>query len=179
MRRLAFDGAPTENMVGLDIVSHWDVGLEMYCDGGGRFKARFVEGDLLDEGDGKVNEMLTAKMDIISVSAVLHQWGWEKQVQAAKRIVSFSRGPGALVVGHQIGNVRGGEIMMKAIGVAVWRHDPATFERMWEEVGRATKTEWKVEARLLTWEDMGWDPKDQAFMEEGDRVIDFVVTRTA
>ncbi|KAL9114692.1 MAG: hypothetical protein Q9227_001370 [Pyrenula ochraceoflavens] len=174
MRRLAFDGAPTDKMIGLDIVSHWEVGFEMYKDRDW-FKARFVEANILDKENDYVDRMLSGKMDIVSMSAVLHQWSWEKQVEAAERVVSFSRAPGTLVVGHQIGNVEAGK--MVAMGVSVWKHDASTFQKLWAEVGEKTGTRWEVEARLLPWEYMGWDPKDTAFMPKGDQVLDFVVKR--
>ena len=175
MRQLAFDGAPTNNMYGVDIVSHWDVGFAMYRDQG-RFKAHFIEADIFSRDNAALNQLL-GKADIISISALLHQWAWDAQIAAAKRLVEFSSKPGAVVVGHQIGNVHGGEVTMKAGTRPSWRHDPTSFARLWEQVGAETNTEWQSESRLLAWEDMSWDSKDHAWMLEGDRVIDFVVTR--
>ena len=176
MRQLAFDGAPTNNMYGVDIVSHWDVGFAMYHDQG-RFEAHFIEADMLSKDNAALNQLL-GRADVVSVSALLHQWAWDAQITAAKRLVEFSSSkPGTMVVGHQIGNVNGGEVMIKAGTRPSWRHDPSSFARLWKQVGMETSTEWKTEARLLTWEDMGWDPEDHTWMLQGDRVIDFVVTR--
>ncbi|KAI9665928.1 MAG: hypothetical protein M1821_003863 [Bathelium mastoideum] len=176
MRQLAFGGAPTSNMHGVDIVSHWDVGFAMYRDQG-RFKAHFIETDMFSRDNATLNQLL-GRADVISISALLHQWAWDGQLAAAKRSVEFSSPkPGTLVVGHQIGNVQSGEITMKAGTRPSWRHDPTSFARLWEHAGAETNTEWKTEARLLTWEDIGWDAKDHAWMFEGDRVLDFVVTR--
>ena len=176
MRQLAFDGAPTYNMYGVDIVSHWDVGFAMYRDQG-RFKAHFIEADMFSSDNAALNQLL-GRANIISISALLHQWAWDAQITAGKRLVEFSSAkPGTVVVGHQIGNVHGGQVTIKAGTRPSWRHDPTTFARLWKQVGAETSTAWEIEARLLTWEEMGWDSQDHSWMLEGDCVIDFVVTR--
>ncbi|KAL9619571.1 MAG: hypothetical protein Q9160_005847 [Pyrenula sp. 1 TL-2023] len=190
MRRLAFDGAPTDHMIGLDIVSHWDLGFDLFRDTG-RFKAQFVEADLLslvpqtgdrkdddeDNANTKAFNLLHGQMDVISISAVLHQWALEQQVEAAKRLVPLSSGPGAMLLGYQIGNTEAQEIVMPSTVVPQFRHNPSSFRLMWEQVGRETGTLWKTEAKFLEWQDAGWDTEDYAWMAEGDRVLDFVVTR--
>lgn len=190
MRRLAFDGAPTDHMTGLDIVSHWDLGFDLFRDAG-RFKARFVEADLLSleaqTGDRKVNgedstiakafNSLQGKMNVISVSAVLHQWALKQQVEAAKRLVPFSSGPGAILLGYQIGNTVAQEIIMPSTVVPQFRHNPLSFRLMWEQVGRETGTLWETKAEFLEWNEAGWDTEDYTWMADGDRVLDFVITR--
>ena len=116
-------------------------------------------------------------MDVISISAVLHQWDWQGQVDAAKKVAAFSK-PGSLVVGYQIGNVEAQQLKFK-VSVPQWRHDPASFDKMWNQVGAETGSKWETKARLLTWEDIGLDPAETAFMDPGDRILDFVVTRTS
>ncbi|KIW48368.1 uncharacterized protein PV06_00962 [Exophiala oligosperma] len=61
--------------------------------------------------------------------------------------------------------------------VRQWRHDPESAARMWEEGGRLTNTQCITKARMKTWKDTGWDGKDIEFMDDGDMVLDFVVTR--
>jgi SAM-dependent methyltransferase len=174
MRRLAFDGAPTANLHGVDIVSHWDVGYELYRDRD-RFNARFIEADILST-ENPALQALSGRIDILSISAVLHQWNWNDQVEATKKIIAFTK-PGAIVLGYQIGNVEAKEVVNGVLHLKLWRHDPASFAKMWDQAGAETGTTWETEARLRSWEDMGWDPADQAWMEPGDRVIDFVITR--
>lgn len=174
MRRLVFDGAPSANLYGVDIVSHWDVGYALFRDQG-RFGAHFIEADILSSEDPALLA-LRGRVDIISISAVMHQWAWKDQLEAAKKLVAFAK-PGALVLGYQIGNVEGKQVMSRTLQVPQWRHDPASFAEMWNQVGAKTGSTWETEAWLRSWEDMGWDPEDQAWMEPGDRVIDFIVTR--
>ncbi|KAJ9633264.1 hypothetical protein H2204_007160 [Knufia peltigerae] len=53
---------------------------------------------------------LKGTVDVIHMSAVLHQWPWETQVQAARVVVSFSKPGTVVVVGYQIGNVNAGVV---------------------------------------------------------------------
>lgn len=176
LRRLAFDGARTENMYGIDIISHWDVGFNLYRDKD-RFKAHFIEANMLCVDENPALRELKGTADIVSVSAIFHQWDWINQLEGAKRVALYTKGPGSLVVGYQIGNVEGKQLINKTLKVPQYRHNPESFTKMWNQVGAETGTEWKISARLLNWEQMGWDPKDNEWMEPGDRALDFVVTR--
>lgn len=102
MHRLSFDGAPTGNMYGVDIVSHWDVWYELFRDQD-RFGVHFIESDILLLENPK-RQPLIGQVDILSVSMVLHPWDWNDQLEAAKTLVTFTK-PGPLILGHQIGNV--------------------------------------------------------------------------
>ncbi|KAJ5807088.1 hypothetical protein N7474_010680 [Penicillium riverlandense] len=175
MRRLVFDGAPSANLYGVDIVSHWDVGYALYRDRV-RFDAHFIQADILSSEKNPALQALKGRVDIISISAVMHQWGWKDQLEAAKKLVAFTRS-GALVVGYQIGNVEAKEVINPTLKVLQWRHNPVSFAKMWNQVGAETGSMWEAQAWLRSWEDMGWDPADQAWLEPGDAVIDFVVTR--
>lgn len=175
LRRLALDGAPSSHLYGVDIVSHWDLGFELYRDKG-RFGAHFVEADFTSEDDNCELFALKGRVGIISISALLHQWSWNDQVTAAKKLVAFSK-PGSLVVGYQIGNVQGKEVVFPATKRAVWRHDPASFERMWKQVGVETGSSWETKATLRTWESIGQDSESNKFLEKGNMALDFVVER--
>lgn len=176
MRRLVFDGVSSANLYGIDIVSHWDVGYALYRDRD-RFDAHFIEADILSSDNNPALRGLKGRMDIISISAVMHQWNWKDQVEAAKKLVAFVKSD-ALVVGYQIGNVEAKEVINPALQVPQWRHSPEYFAKMWNQVGAETGSTWETQAWLRSWEDMGWDPADQAWMDPGDTVMFFVVTRT-
>ena len=123
-----------------------------------------------------------------------------------EKIVRLTRaGRGSLVCGRQVGNERAGVYSSGADGgggggtgagaAGVWRHDVASFERMWEVVGRRTGSEWKVDATLdegRGWivkeeegkvgEDNGGNPKpkegeSERGMPEGTRRLRFTVER--
>ena len=179
-RRLVFDGAPSENMLGIDIANHWEIGYDLFRDRD-RFNARFLEADLMAVGMDRAPAELRAlkgEVEIIHVSAVLHQWDWDGELAAAKKLVYFSK-PGTLVVGHQIGSAEAKEVDNRLFKIKHWHHNPESLERMWKMVGAETGTEWKVQAWMRPWEVLGMGAKDAAFMEEGDAPVDFVVERTA
>jgi len=44
---------------------------------------------------------------------------------------------------------------------------------MWNQVGAETDFQVGTQAWLRSWEDMGWDPADQAWLEPGAKVLDF------
>jgi SAM-dependent methyltransferase len=177
LRRLVFDGSPSNNLYGIDIVSHWDVGYEMFCDKE-KFSAEFIETDILNPNAQL--KALGGKIDIVSVAHVLHQWLWEGQVAAAKQINSLVR-PGGMVVGFQVGTAGGPSKRHWDGGEKFhsWMmQDPESWREMWELVGKETGTEWRVDgAELKTWEEVGLDPKETAYLGEHARILQFVVTR--
>jgi hypothetical protein len=175
LRRLILDGAPSDKLYGVDIVSHWEVGYELYHDKD-RFVAHFIEADVLSSEEDPALRALLGRVDIISISALLHQWPWDQQVEVAKKLVAFSK-PGSLVVGYQIGNVEGKEVVFPATKRAVWRHDLVSFERMWRQVGVETGSTWETQAVLRSWESIGQNSESNKFLEPGNRALDFVVTR--
>jgi hypothetical protein len=177
LRRLCYDGAPSERMWGVDIVDPWRLGMEMYCDGGA-FRGNFIKADVLRSEESGELEVLKGEVDLISISAVMHQWFYDMQLRCAERLVGLSK-MGSLVFGHQIGTVEAGELEFGPQKVLLWRHNPASFARMWDEVGETTGTTWRTRATLLAFEEIGWDSEDQKRLEQGARVLDFVVERTS
>lgn len=100
LRQLAFDGAPTNNMFGVDIVSHWEVGLEMYKDSG-TFQANFIEADITSSNERLV--ALHSQADLIGISAVMHQFDLETQLTLCKAVIQLSK-RGCSLLGYQIGS---------------------------------------------------------------------------
>lgn len=45
-RRHVFDGAPSDHLCAVDILSYWDVCYRMFCDDT-RFSAHFIKGNIL------------------------------------------------------------------------------------------------------------------------------------
>lgn len=177
IRSLVADGAPSERLYAVDVVSHWEVGYEMYRDRD-HFSAHFIEADIMYPTAEL--SALRGTVDVISITHVLHQWDWADQVRAVKRLVELTSGNGALVVGFQVGSVGVREIQASGLAksAAYW-HDGASFEKMWDEVGAETGTQWVCETRMLGWEEVGWDPKDTEYLGVDARVIEFVVRRVS
>lgn len=142
MRRLNFDGAPSTNLYGVDIVSRWDVGYDLFRDRD-RFSAHFVEADILSEDPALL--ALRGRIDVVSIMYVFHQWDWEGQVAAAKKVCSFTRA-GSMVVGFQIGNVEAKDVLLEATQAPLWRHTPTSFPRLWDQLGAETGIKGKCQA---------------------------------
>ena len=177
LRRLVADGAPPDNLYAMDIVNHWDLGYELFRDRD-RFSAHFLEADILFPNAELM--ALRGKVDILYITHVLHQWDWENQAKCLVQLVGLSSGPGAMVVGFQVGSA--GERHIPASGLAksdAYWHNPSSFAEIWDRVGRETGTRWESRASLMTWEEVGWDPKDTEYLGIAARVIHFVVTRLA
>ena len=176
LRQLAFEGAPSNNLIGIDVVSFWDLGKEMFRDP--EFEGRFVECDVMKLDACSELLELKGKTDIINISAVLHQWDWGQQAAAVTQIIQLSK-VGTMVVGYQIGNADSNERQMDAEfnSVKILKQSPETFARLWREAGESTGTIWETEASMRSFESIGWDTEDCAWLPPGDEVLDFVVTR--
>jgi hypothetical protein len=48
---------------------------------------------------------------------------------------------------------------------------------MWDEVGTATATQWETQATLRPIQELGFDPRDMTWAEEGLGVLEFRVKR--
>ena len=173
LRRLVVDGAPSTNLYGVDIVNHWEVGYDLFRDHG-RFSAHFIEADILSEKDPALFA-LRGQVDIVSMMYVLHQWDWDGQVAAAVKLCRFAR-TGSMVVGCQMGNGEAGDVTLKNTPPQ-WRHNPASFQRLWEQVSQETGIKWSCQANFRTWEDMGWISEDHAWLEADAKLIEFVAFR--
>ena len=174
LRRLVFDGAPSDNLYAVDIVSHWEVGYEFFRDAD-KFRAEFMETDILNPNEKL--KSLTGKIDIISVTNVLHQWHWDDQVTAAKQLSLFSR-PGTMVVGYQAGVLGGPMTASEKPEYTTRLQNVESWKQMWDVVGESTGTEWKSEAKLRTWAECGYIPEETAYLGDDSRMLQFVVTRT-
>jgi hypothetical protein len=62
--------------------------------------------------------------------------------------------PNSLILGRQVGNTDAGDYVQKINkGSIMYRHNAESFKKMWDEVGQATGTKWKVHCdfKLLEW----------------------------
>jgi hypothetical protein len=134
------------------------------------FNAHFIEADILSETPAFAP--LKGNVDIVEVAQVLHQWNWDGQIKAAKILSTFTK-PGSIVVGNQIGNPKSQEVSLKSLMIPVYKHNPDSFEKRWNQVGGEIGSKWETQAWLRSFEDMGWDPSDAAWMEPGVGIIEF------
>lgn len=175
LRRLVFDGAPSDNLWGIDIVNHFDVGFDFFQDRE-HWKGRFIEADFLTVETSNILQPLRGKVDIIFLASVLHQWDWKGQLNAAAMLAYFTK-PGSLIVGLQMGKPVAGEVTTGELKVPLFLHTPESFANLWNEAGESTSTKWETEAWPRSWEHIGVDPADMAWMGADVRPFEFAVRR--
>jgi hypothetical protein len=175
MRKLVHDGAPSTNLYGAELKPEFiSLGYELFLDKD-TFGAHFMQADLFE--DGGALEKLKGKMDIVQAGLFLHLFDLEGQMEACERIVALlKQEKGVLILGQQIGATESHQ-MPKESGSKMYKHNADSFEKMWQEVGRRTGTEWKVTAWLDGW--LGVDMKKRLWDDPSTRRLVFELERIA
>lgn len=78
-----------------------------------------------------------------------------------------------MVIGHQVGSTEPGEVPSGNGGRMIHKHDVASFETWWKEVGKNTGSRWDVRAWLEEEGKEGkkWDdPETRRLVFEVERV---------
>jgi hypothetical protein len=178
LRRLALDGIPQGNLIGNDIVNHFDLGYELFKDKD-RFHVRYIESDLLFPTPEM--QKLNGQIDVVSIVHVLHQWDWETQVLACKELVKFS-GLGSVVIGYQGGTddiAKRTKLNTENGQPEFTLHDAETFQRMWQVVGEETGTQWDTEAAIVPWNELAYQDREVAYIGADFALLRFLVTRVS
>ena len=177
LRRLVADGAPSRNMYAADIESEfWDLGYVLFRDRP-TLGVSFLQADVFDPTSALAR--LKGKVDIVYIGSFLHLWEWQRQVRAARMIMGLTR-PGALVIGCQLGRVKGHEVRTgwKNGGKTYFMHDGETIKRLWNEASDLTNTEWEVDSEIVKVKELLPEPRDTAWMSEDARGLLFEAKRT-
>ena len=175
IRKLVFDGAPAQNLYGLDLNDKFiNLGYKLFRDNE-TLKASFVTGNLQD--DSSDVSSVEGKMDIISIISFLHLFDWDGQIKAAKRLVALSAPKkGSVIMGRQLGSSVG-EVFTSLDGVSKnYRHNIASFERFWKQVGEETNTNWRAESWLYD-DDLVDSNQSVAWATPNMQMIGFTVYR--
>ena len=175
IRKTIVDGAPAENIYGLDIECKFiDLGYELFCDRE-TLKSTFIAKDMLDPAADC--EDLDGKMDIIFISSFLHLFDWAGQVQGAWQLERLLRPQkGSVIAGRQLGSVVSGEFPNLQGEGTNFRHDVASFEKLWKQVGDEVGCRWNIEASLDD-SDFLAKNKGNAWSEPNMRMILFTIFR--
>ncbi|KAK5996710.1 Methyltransferase prhM [Cladobotryum mycophilum] len=150
VRQLAYQGIPTEKLYGADLFQEFlDIGFELFRDEGKWPADHFTAIDLLSKDEG-VKEKLQGKVTIIHAAKLFHLFDWADQVSIAVRVLDFLKPdvPNPMIFGNQVGK-RDNPGTTPIAGINLFLHNPGTLQRMWDEVGEATGTRWRVEAAFL------------------------------
>ncbi|TEY32377.1 hypothetical protein BOTCAL_0739g00020 [Botryotinia calthae] len=110
---------------------------------------------------------------------IFHRWGLESQIEGAMQLVKLSRDrPGSLILGYQAGVPKQRELLgPPGSKYRSLLQSPETWKEVWDEAWKRTGTQWKTESRLLTWEQLGNDPKETAYMGTDVLMMEIVITR--
>ena len=151
-RRLFADGAPGKNLYASDLRPEFiDLGYDLFKDKG-HISAHFLTGDVFaEEGENSVSlKELDGKIDLVHASSFFHLFNWTEQVQVGIRVCRLlnQSTKDALVFGRQSGSITPGHKPGLSGTKERYRHDPASFQKMWDEIGEKTGTRWKVDASL-------------------------------
>ncbi|MCJ1356032.1 MAG: hypothetical protein MMC33_006026 [Icmadophila ericetorum] len=162
LRRFVADGAPSGNMVAVDVgTDFWELGYELFGDRG-RLGARFLRVDVLNEDeDGDVDDedegrkeldALKGRVDILHAGSFFHLFDWSAQMCALRRLIALAAS-NALFVGHQTGREPAKETDIG--GKPRFYHDEESWRKLWREAEEATDTQWEVETVFGGYEVLG------------------------
>jgi hypothetical protein len=155
VRSLAYDGVDSNQLYGSDLEQRFlDIGYEMFRDKE-TLKSTFVTGDVLQTsadgsgGDERLN-VLNRKINIVHAQSFFHLFTWEDQVKAAKRIIKFLKldDPDVVIFGRQVGSAEPGN-MVGVRGNNRFLHNAASWQQLWDEVGKGTGTKWRTEVNAV------------------------------
>ena len=161
IRKCIFDGAPADNLYASDLFPEYEqLAFDFFNDADRLPRGHFLAEDILADNDSfSYGPLMSAlgpgQTDIIAITMFLHVFNYANQLRVATRILRLlSHQPGSLVVGSQAGAASAGEIDLKPPFAAnkkgekrtVYRHSPQTFERLWQQAGRAAGVPLRVSA---------------------------------
>lgn len=202
LRKLVFDGVPSENLYGLDVEKGFiDLSYDLFNDHT-TFKSQFVIADMLladvsrdsaldadSSTDGLSADSIPAptslaslenRISVVVANSIFHLYNYADQLRLAKRVVRLlSPERGSLILGRQVGSSQPGEYNAVNNQGTRYAHDATSFRRFWgqvaEDIGGGCK--FRVET-VLDEEEIG-DNKDQGqhWSEPNNRRMRFGVWR--
>ncbi|KAI1092035.1 hypothetical protein F5B19DRAFT_483538 [Rostrohypoxylon terebratum] len=151
LRKLAFDGVDSSRLFGTDLEPRFiEVGYDLFKDRD-KLKATFAAGDMLSQGDESSSghsslEMFDGRMNIIHATCFFHLFTRENQIRAAQRMVQFLNpdDPDVIIFGRQVGTTTPGD-REGAKKTKKFLHNAASWQDLWDEVGKLTGTAWRTE----------------------------------
>ncbi|KAI0887713.1 uncharacterized protein GGS22DRAFT_185091 [Annulohypoxylon maeteangense] len=179
LRQLVFDGADSSRLFGTDLDPRFlEAGYDLFKDRD-KLKSTFVVGDMVNQGsesdDGdKSLELFDGRMSIIHATSFFHLFTRENQIRAAQRMVRFldPNDPDVMIFGRQAGTTTPGD-REGSKRTKRFLHNAASWQELWDEVGKLTGTSWRTEVDEI--EEIGMHPDGNA--DETLRPIQFGVFR--
>jgi SAM-dependent methyltransferase len=140
IRRLVYDGAPSENLIGLELRQAFvDLGHELFQDKSDLKSKFLVQNFFVDTPE---ITSLAKKVKVINSGMFMHLWDWEKQIEVAKRMIYLlTPDKGAMITGLHFGSRSAG--MWEAVKESpMFVHNPETLKDLWGQCAQETGTVW-------------------------------------
>ncbi|OJJ08799.1 hypothetical protein ASPVEDRAFT_144863 [Aspergillus versicolor CBS 583.65] len=152
IRKLVHDGAPGENLIGVDTESRFlDLGHQLFKDKN-RLKAHFQTGDVFAED---FLQEWRGKVDIIFLGSFLHLFSFEQQRAIVLQLGRLLRGNNSLVFGRHLATTgKGGTLKENACGWSLYHHSEETIREIWETDPHG---KWDVSSELIPYGSESWD----------------------
>lgn len=146
LRRLIVDGAPAENLYGIDLRQDYlDLGYELFLDRDS-CKATFATANALEPSEHEWTK-LAGSLSVVYTGAFFHLFDRPEQVSLAKLVARLLRPKrGGMVLGRQVGDANPGAYEHKTNpGGIMYRHNEQSWGDLWDEVGQEMGMQWSVE----------------------------------
>ncbi|KOS19869.1 hypothetical protein ESCO_005583 [Escovopsis weberi] len=145
LRQLRADGVDASQLYGVDVDADLlAFGYDLFQDQDS-LGATLLVGDIVDPEDLGLQE-LHGKVTIVHAGSFFHLFTWTEQLYIGRRIVEFLKPEtqNALIYGNCAGTP---SARTASIGQSHSRflHSADSFQRLWDEVGKLTRTKWRVE----------------------------------
>ncbi|KIW97758.1 uncharacterized protein Z519_01342 [Cladophialophora bantiana CBS 173.52] len=152
IRKLIFDGGDARRIYGADLRPEFiDIGYALFRDEDRFPRAEhFVApADVFDfSPDSELSRKCDGRVGILHATSVFHLFNWDEQVVMARRCLQLMTATHGrvLICGCQVGNENPGEFPRRRGGGTRYRHNEASWKKMWDEIVRQEPTRDKVRA---------------------------------
>ena len=120
--------------------------------------ATFIGADLTNPSTSEI-EPFFSSIDIIGTNSLFHLFNLKNQKTIAQHLIRLTKPKaGSMIFGVQLGTAEPGEQHATYTGGAVFHHNPDSFNTFWQEVGAATGSKWRVDARNEKFFEASWRP---------------------
>jgi SAM-dependent methyltransferase len=180
LRRLVADGAPSEDLVGLDLEPQFLLlGYDLFADRES-YKGQMVAGDIFDKSPDGPLALLKGSIDIAHAASFFHLFSWKDQVNAGVQLVRLMKNtPEALVLGRHLGSSIGEERLSPTnSNVKMYFHCPDSFKKLWAVISERTGTNWNVNAWLEETTTYSKSADKKKWMDNRIELLYFEVRRT-
>ncbi|KAH0832526.1 hypothetical protein AYO21_10660 [Fonsecaea monophora] len=152
VRKLLFDGGDTSRIYGADLRPEFiEVGYELFRDEDRFPRAEhfIAPADVFDfSPESELSKKCDGRVGILHSTSVFHLFDWDQQVTMARRCLQLmtTKNGRVLICGCQVGNENPGEFPRRLGGGSRYRHNEASWKRMWDEVIRQESTKYKIKS---------------------------------